>query len=319
MNRPENGIVNLEIEEGGSGDDSDCVKSVEIDGDKKYPVNGNVSFNLGDKYNLFDLVYRNGHLYKVVNGNETDLGEFGPSGEGGEGDGVGVDNIEFRINSSTGKLEFRMSIDGDWKSWNPIDLPAGSGGEGDGVGIDDIKFELQNGQLKYQVSIDGVWEGVWKNIPLPSGTTGGEHVDLQITSTGMLQIRYDGGEWQDVGMVNSDSDLSNAFINVSIRNNKLIFVRKNGTTEEVDIPSGGSEGSVVSVRQILLSGTHIATITVDGTDYKIYAPNGGGGDDPDPGSGSTVIADLTNEIDPVPVNDENIVHTAMTFNTTGRM
>ena len=135
----------------------------------------------------------------------------------------------------------------------------------------------------------------------------------------MLQIRYDGGEWQDVGMVNSDSDLSNAFINVSIRNNKLIFVRKNGTTEEVDIPSGGSEGSVVSVRQILLSGTHIATITVDGTDYKIYAPNGGGGDDPDPGSGSTVIADLTNEIDPVPVNDENIVHTAMTFNTTGRM
>lgn len=134
----------------------------------------------------------------------------------------------------------------------------------------------------------------------------------------MLQIRYDGGEWQDIGMVNTDSDLSNAFINVSIRNNKLIFVRKNGTTEEIDIPSGGSEGSVVSVRQILLSGTHIATITVDGTDYKIYAPNGGGGDD-DPGSGSTVIADLTNEIDPVPVNDENVVHTAMTFNTTGRM
>lgn len=103
-----NGNVDLPIDL----DDSDCVKSITIDGDKKYPTNGNVSFNLGDKYNLFDLIYRNGHLYKVVNGVESNLGKFGPSGDGGEGDGVGVDNIEFRINSSTNKLEFRMSIDG---------------------------------------------------------------------------------------------------------------------------------------------------------------------------------------------------------------
>lgn len=95
----------------GSGDIS-LVKSVTIDEITKTAVNGNVSFTLGDKYNLFDLVYRNGHLFKVINGVETDLGEFGASSEG------------------------------------------------DGVGIDDIKFELQNGQLKYQVSIDGVWEDV---------------------------------------------------------------------------------------------------------------------------------------------------------------
>ena len=170
VNRPENGIVNLEIEEGGSGDDSDCVKSVTIDGDKEYPVDGNVSFNLSDKYNLFDLVYRNRHLYKVVNGNETDLGEFGPSGEGGEGDGVGVDNIQFRINSSTSKLEFRMSVDGEWQSWNPIDLPAGSGGEGDGVGINNLDFRLRNGILEYQVAIDGEPQG-WVAIDLPNVDT----------------------------------------------------------------------------------------------------------------------------------------------------
>ena len=206
VNRPENGIVNLEIEEGGSGDGSDCVKSVEIDGDKKYPVNGNVSFNLGDKYNLFDLIYRNGHLYKVVNGNETDLGEFGPSGEGGEGDGVGVDNIQFRINSSTGKLEFRMSIDGDWKSWNPIDLPAGSGGEGDGVGIDSIEFRLSEGdQLEYQISIDGELQD-WVPIELPSysGGEGGEHIELSIHD-GYLYISRDAGSEGPVGPVGNAS------------------------------------------------------------------------------------------------------------------
>lgn len=120
---------------------------------------------------------------------------------------------------------------------------------------------------------------------MPSGTSGeGEHVELQITSAGMLQIRYNNGSWQDVGTVNADSSLPNAFVNVSISGNKLTFTRSNGTTQVVDLPNGGS-GSVVTVQQILSTGTKIATITVDGHSVDIYAPNGGstpGGDDDDP-------------------------------------
>lgn len=75
---PTNGVVDLgDISSESS--DPDAVKSVEIDGEEKFPVNGKVSFTLGNKYNLFDLLYRNGHLVKVINGTETDLGEFGPS------------------------------------------------------------------------------------------------------------------------------------------------------------------------------------------------------------------------------------------------
>lgn len=80
-------------------------------------------------------------------------------------------------------------------------------------------------------------------------------------------------------MVNSGSDLPNAFVNVSIANNKLTFTRNNGTTQIIDLPETGSGGSVITVQQVLGSGIHIATITVDGNPVKIYAPNGGGGGD----------------------------------------
>lgn len=71
------------------------------------------------------------------------------------------------------------------------------------------------------------------------------------------------------------------------------------------------------VRQILLSGTHIATITVDGTDYKIYAPNGGGGDDPDPGTGGedAISLELTNEMDTIPVDKDKKTSSTASFLT----
>ena len=80
-----NGNVKLTIETG-SPDLSGVVKSITVNGDVKLPdSNGNITISIGN-YNLFDLVYRNGHLIKIVNGVETDLGEFGPgSGDSGEG------------------------------------------------------------------------------------------------------------------------------------------------------------------------------------------------------------------------------------------
>lgn len=43
------------------------------------------------------------------------------------------------------------------------------------------------------------------------------------------------------------------------------------------IGSGGAGGSVVSIDNLLSSGTRIATITIDGDDYDILAPTGGAG------------------------------------------
>lgn len=49
-------------------------------------------------------------------------------------------------------------------------------------------------------------------------------------------------------------------------------------SEWVEQPSsGGGGGSVVSVTQVLSSGTKIATITIDGVDTDLFAPEGGGG------------------------------------------
>ena len=251
VNRPENGIVNLEIEQGG-GDDSDCVKSVEIDGDEKFPVNGKVSFNLSDKYNLFDLIYRNGHLYKVVNGNETDLGEFGPSGEPTEGDGVGVDNIEFRINSSTGKLEFRMSVDGEWQSWNPIDLPASSGGDGDGVGVDNIEFRVNSdNELEFRMSVDGDWKS-WNVINLPAGTSGegdgvgidsiefrlseGDQLEYQFSIDGELQ------DWVPIELPSHSGGEGGEHIELSIHDGYL-YISRDGGSEVLVGPVGNASGN----------------------------------------------------------------------------
>lgn len=169
-----------------------------------------------------------------------------------------------------------------------ITISDGSGG-GDDVGIDDIEFRLNGNALQYRVRTNGSW-GSWTNISLPSGTSGdGEHVDLQI-SNNILQIRYNGGSWQDVGRVNGGTggagDTVNGFVSVTKDGNTLIFTRQDGTNQSVTIPTSG-DGSSVSIQQILSSGTKIATITINGVSTDIYAPsgNGGGGS----GDGGTIV------------------------------
>jgi hypothetical protein len=96
-----------------------------------------------------------------------------------------------------------------------------------------------------------------------------------------LQIRYDGGSWQDVGVVNSGSgggNTINGFISVTRDGNTLIFTKQNGTTQSVTIPTSG-DGTSVTIQQILGSGTKIATITINGVSTDIYAPSGDGGSD----------------------------------------
>lgn len=163
---------------------------------------------------------------------------------------------------------------------------SGGSGSGDGVGIDDLEFRLNGNTLQYRVRENGSW-GSWTNISLPSGaSSSGEHVDLRI-SNNVLQIRYDGGSWQDVGVVNSGSgggNTINGFISVTRDGNTLIFTKQNGTTQSVTIPTSG-DGTSVTIQQILGSGTKIATITINGVPTDIYAPSGDGGSGSGGGSG----------------------------------
>ena len=53
----------------------------------------------------------------------------------------------------------------------------------------------------------------------------------------------------------------------------------------------GKDGSQVEVEPLLNKGTKIATVTIDGVDYDLYAPNGGGG-----GGSSELEDDLTTSV-----------------------
>lgn len=293
INYPENGIVKLTIE---SQSLDGVVKSVTIDGVTKTPdSDGNVSFTLGDKYNLFDLVYRNGHLYKTVNGTETDLGEFGSST-------TGLEDIEFQVVS--GKLQFRKKENGTFGSWEDI-MSISAGGDG-------------------------------------------EHIELKIEN-GTLYIKYNDGEFEPVGSVGSGSgsgDTVNGFVNVSINGSVLTFTRQDGTTKDIQLPTSAGGTGITEAEAKALIGQILEGVLDDAipeyvrqnghnyfiridelnnrlSDYytkaEVDAKIAGGGSGGGSSTGSVTIADLTNEIDPVPVNDSNIVQTTMTFTTTGRM
>ena len=54
---------------------------------------------------------------------------------------------------------------------------------------------------------------------------------------------------------------------------KIAEITINGETTEVYAPSGGGSGSSVSWNEIQLTGVKIAEITIDGTTYDVYAPD----------------------------------------------
>lgn len=187
----------------------------------------------------------------------------------------------------------------------------GNGSGSDGVGVDNIEFRLSDNSLEYHVSINGAWQP-WTPINLPSGSTGGgEHIELSIED-GILYISRNGGEPEPVGPVGNAS--GNWVKDIAKSGNTLVVTYWNGTSNTINIPSGGS-GSTVSIRQVLLNGTHIATITVDGVAYDIFAPTGSSNpDDPSNpgGNGEDGIAlDLTNEVNTIPVDkDKKTLSTA---------
>lgn len=199
-----------------------------------------------------------------------------PSGGTVEGgDGVGIDGLDFKLEGNV--LKYQVSVEGVLQDWQPIPLPSGI--TGDGVGIDDIEFRLtEDDELQYRVSINGVLQN-WIPIALPEGTSGGgERISLTIHD-GNLYISRNGGAEELVGPVGNVS--GNWVKNITKSNNTLVITYWDNTTNTIDLPEGG--GSTVVVQPILASGSntvHIATITVNGQEYKIYAPKSSGGTTP---------------------------------------
>lgn len=150
--------------------------------------------------------------------------------------------------------------------------------------------------------------GLWVNKPnsggggyvLPiasSSTLGGIKVGsgLSINSSGVLSVTGGGSVTGYIGTTQvQSSSAAQALTGIlSIKassstsslmqwdstNNAWHFygnVYADGWMAAGGVGSGGSGGSVVTISNLLSSGTRIATITIDGTDYNILAPSGGG-------------------------------------------
>lgn len=74
-----------------------------------------------------------------------------------------------------------------------------------------------------------------------------------------------------------DSEVGNTPITAAILNNNYdsFLLSLNNWSDEIESAIGGK--STVSWNEVVSTGTKIATVTIDGTDYDIYAPSGGGG------------------------------------------
>lgn len=151
--------------------------------------------------------------------------------------------------------------------------------------------------------------GLWVNKPNSGGggyvlpiasasTLGGIKVGsgLSINSSGVLSVTGGGSVTGYIGTTQVQSSSADQALTgiLSIKassatsslmawdstNNAWHFygnVYADGWMAAGGVGSGGSSGgSVVTISNLLSSGTRIATITIDGTDYNILAPSGGG-------------------------------------------
>lgn len=92
-----------------------------------------------------------------------------------------------------------------------------------------------------------------------TGTTGGRDYNIEVKSDGTMKVNV---PWTDTNTTYSIATTSTAGLMSAEDKQKL---------DSID--EGASQGSTVSVEQVLASGTHVATITVDSVDTEIYAPS----------------------------------------------
>lgn len=159
------------------------------------------------------------------------------------------------------------------------------------------------------LTVDGVSKTVLLNgalsgyLPLTGGTLTGP---LRLKNTGNYGLAINFGDGNYVYLKEATDDVLSIYARNGISlsasetsskfewdsaNNAWHFhgnVYADGWLAAGGIGSGSSGGSNVSISNLLSSGTRVATITIDGTDYDILAPSGGSG-----GGGTVTSVTLT--------------------------
>ena len=199
--------------------------------------------------------------------------------------------------------------------WVPGWLAAGGVGSGGGGGGSSTLSGLDDVSINTTTLADGhvlTWDasageaGMWVNKPSSGGslpiasasTLGGIKVGsgLSINSSGVLSVTGGGSVTGYIGTTQVQSSAvaqaltgilsikasssTSSLMQWDSTNNAWHFygnVYADGWVSAGGAGSGGGTGgSVVTISNLLSSGTRVATITIDGTDYNILAPSGGG-------------------------------------------
>lgn len=97
--------------------------------------------------------------------------------------------------------------------------------------------------------------------------------DFQISSPSSGQVlKFNGSKWVNAAESGGGSDVSwNQIVQTGTQ---IASITINGTSYAVYAPSGGSS---VSINRKTTTGTNIADITIDGVTTQLFAPNGGSG------------------------------------------
>ena len=205
------------------------------------------------------------------------------SGTAGNGVLYGVDAISYNdssvsANSDTSRIVWEPNL-GAWHikgnlyadGWIAAGGIGAGGGGGGGVillnsSVEDVSVDtttLDDGQILQ-------WDGtnsVWKNVPLT--------VTANPATANALGGIMVGSVLGTTPTINTITDTPGKYYDVQCDSTGLAFVN-------VPWTPGSSGGSSVSIDNLLSSGTRIATLTIDGTNYDILAPTSG-----TPGSGET--------------------------------
>lgn len=196
---------------------------------------GNIEINLTPYVRKSDLITINGS--PIYNGGNINI-------NGGSASD-GLKDVEIRVNSSTGKLEYRkwLSSNSSWSDYEEImSISAGSGGEHVDLRVTDDN-EIQ---LKYN---DGNWEtkGVITIPKASASKLGGIKVGsgLSINNDGVLSVTGSG-----TGGYNP-----NAIVDASLNSTTRVitFTRQSGNNPiTIQLPSSGTSGiTEADVKEII--------------------------------------------------------------------
>ena len=108
------------------------------------------------------------------------------------------------------------------------------------------------------------------------------------------------GEIIAAAILQSGGSGSVSWEQIVLTGTKIAEITINGETIEVYAPSGGGSGSSVSWEEIQTTGVKIAEITIDGTHYEVYAPDPDASDiDYDNSTSGLVATNVQTAIDEV--------------------